>query len=84
MSDPYLPQPREFRDLVPWADPYIASLLNKLQRTAQAEGLHGDDLYGEDIYSGELVDDLPPPLDKDDRQDSWRPDWSHRHWPRGG
>ncbi len=78
MTDPYLPAPREFRDLVPWADPYIASLLNKLRRTALAEGLQMAD---ED--SGNVVDDLPPPLDKNDRHDTWRPDWSHRNWPRG-
>ena len=78
MTDPYLPAPREFRDLIPWADPYIASLLNKLRRTALAEGLQMAD---ED--SDNVVDDLPPPLDKNDRQDTWRPDWSHRNWPRG-
>jgi hypothetical protein len=82
MADPYLPQPREFQDLVPWADPYIASLLHKLQRSARAEGLHAAvDTYSD--YNDDVVNDLPPPLDKNDRQDQWRPDWSHRNWPRG-
>lgn len=42
MSDPYLPQPKGFRDLVPWADPYIASLLEKLSHTAAREGLYAE------------------------------------------
>lgn len=78
MTDPYLPQQREFRDLVPWADPYIASLLGKLRRTAAAE--YG--LDAGDRRTSYLDAELPPPLDKDDREDRWQPDWSQRNWPR--
>jgi hypothetical protein len=79
MTDPYLPPQREFRDLVPWADPYIAALLGKLRRTAAAEsGLRS--AFGADDY---LDAELPPPLDKEDREDHWQPDWSPRNWPRG-
>ncbi len=83
MSDPYLPARREFRDLVPWADPYIASLLTKLQRTAHSEERrNARSRFAADLHD-KLVDELPPPLDKDDREDHWRPDWSPRNWPRG-
>jgi len=37
MNDSYLPQARGFDDLVPWADPYIATLLHSLSRTAALE-----------------------------------------------
>lgn len=83
MSDPYLPVQREFRDLVPWADPYIASLLTKLQRTAHSEeSRNARSRFAAELHD-KLVDELPPPLDKDDREDHWRPDWSPRNWPRG-
>jgi len=71
-SDPYLPGPRGFEDLVPWADPYIASLLTKLGHAAQRE------------HRGSRVsNELPPPLDKGDRGNTWQADWSPRNWPRG-
>ncbi len=62
-----------FRDLVPWADPYIAALIEKLRAEADSEG----------VSHGETVDELPPrstggPADRND----WRPDWSPRNWPR--
>ncbi len=72
MSDPNLPRPRGFRDLVPWADPYIASLLAKLHRTAALE----------DGLSASAAGELPPPLDENDRQEPWEADWSPRNWPR--
>jgi hypothetical protein len=72
MSDPFLPQPREFRDLVPWADPYIAALLEKLRQRAVFE----------DELAARVSAELPPPLDKNDRGDAWRADWSERNWPR--
>ncbi len=78
MTDPYLPAPREFRDLVPWADPYITSLLNKLGRAAAAE--RG---WSEAAYESEAVGELPPPLDKEDRLGTWQADWTERDWPRG-
>ncbi|MGA7104666.1 MAG: hypothetical protein WBX49_04905, partial [Candidatus Deferrimicrobiaceae bacterium] len=49
MSDPFLPRDGGFRDLVPWADPYIAALIENLRRSAAME----DELHAE----------LPPPLD---------------------
>jgi hypothetical protein len=63
---------RGFHDLVPWADPYIAALIDKLRQAEDAEeGL-------------EAVDELPPPLDNGDpnRDSPWQTDWSPRNWPR--
>ncbi len=38
MTDPHEPQPQgAFRDLVPWADPYIVSLVEKLRNEQRAE-----------------------------------------------
>jgi hypothetical protein len=74
MSDPFLPNSGGFRDLVPWADPYIAALLEKLRRAADAEQ-HEAELK-------RAAAELPPPLDKDDRGDKWQADWSPRNWPR--
>jgi hypothetical protein len=73
MSDPFQPQEREFRDLVPWADPYIAALLEKLRQRAAFE----------DELAAKVAAELPPPLDKSDRGDRWEADWSGRAWPRG-
>ncbi len=66
---------RGFHDLVPWADPYIAALIDKLR--------HADDL--EEEASSDAVDELPPPLENDDsnRDTPFQPDWSPRNWPRG-
>jgi hypothetical protein len=71
MSDPFAPRTRGFRDLVPWADPYIVALIEKLRRTDEFE-------RGE---SGE-VNELPPPLesDRERRDDHWPFD---RPRPRG-
>ena len=74
MSDPYDPRPqRGFRDLVPWADPYIAALIEKLRISAESE-----------LCDGEATSELPPPLDSDDRfdNDGLQSDWSPRNWPR--
>jgi hypothetical protein len=73
MSDPF-PHPDGFRDLVPWADPYIAALLEKLRRQAADEEF--------DTLGGDPACELPPPLDKDGRGDKWQADWSERNWPR--
>lgn len=61
-----------FEDLVPWADPYIASLIDKLRAEAIRGG--GDN---------DLVNELPPRETGGgpDHAD-WRPDWSPRNWPR--
>lgn len=53
VSDPFDPCPNgDLAELVPWADPYIAALIEKLRRAA-ASGWRG---------SGPL-DELSPPLD---------------------
>jgi hypothetical protein len=64
-----------FQDLVPWADPYIAALIENLRRA--------EDSAEEGEVSG-AVDELPPPLgnDQDDRDEPWQADWSPRNWPR--
>jgi hypothetical protein len=73
MSDPHLPRSSGFRDLVPWADPYIAALVENLRRLAEFEG---------DLDSAPARAELPPPLGKDDRPQTWQADWSPRNWPR--
>ena len=74
MSDPLTVRRTEgFRDLVPWADPYITALIEKLRRT---------DEWSDSDH--QLSGELPPPLDSETpgrggRADSWRP----RNWPQG-
>ncbi len=73
MSDPFDPRPEDgFRDLVPWADPYIASLIDRLRRSVE-----------EDRSENYLVDEVPPPLDSRDADlgDSRSVQWSPRDWP---
>ena len=59
-----------FRELLPWADPYIASLIDKLRHSAGCDG----------------VDFVPkneaePPLDSPDRyNDRWDGQWHPRNW----
>jgi hypothetical protein len=64
-----------FRDLVPWADPYIAALVEKLR--------NADD-FPEEADRSDVVDELPPPFGNDqaDRDIPWQADWSPRNWPR--
>jgi hypothetical protein len=73
MSDPFAGRARGFRDLVPWADPYIASLVEKLRQLAALE---------DDVDSRRTRGELPPPLDNDERPQTWQTDWSPRNWPR--
>jgi hypothetical protein len=73
MSEGFVPRDRGFRDLVPWADPYIAALVERLRRVAALE---------EELNAPEVSGELPPPLDKEDRDDRWEADWSPRNWPR--
>jgi hypothetical protein len=69
-SDPLGHHPsRVFEDVVPWADPYILALVEKLRQS---------DL--EDQLDDELSAELPPPPFGDDAP--WQPDWSPRNWPR--
>jgi hypothetical protein len=75
MSDPLFGSSRGFRDLVPWADPYIAALLEKLRREAADEEL--------EAHARNAACELPPPLDRDNAGDKWQADWSERNWPRG-
>ena len=72
MSDPFDPRPNSFRDLVPWADPYIAALIEKLRRAAER-----------DRHDNGLIDELPPPLGTPDGDDDpcWPGQWSPRNWP---
>lgn len=85
MSDPYLPRTESFRDLSPFADPYIASLIENLERTAALEAsMEGDASYGNHYEPNRYeTGELPPPLDKEDRNQPWEADWSRRHRPRG-
>jgi hypothetical protein len=79
MSDPYGPQRKGFEDLVPWADPYIAALIDKLRRqSAEEDELLADD---ESCEWSEPAGELPPPLG-DQRDTPWEADWSPRNWPR--
>lgn len=69
MSDPFDPRPNDgFAELVPWADPYIAALIEKLRRTADS-----------DWRGGAPLDELSPPLGS---QDSRVDDASRTDWPR--
>ena len=71
MSDPFLPRDGGFRDLVPWADPYIAALMENLRRAASEQQREAD-----------ARNELPPPLDRDESENTWHVDWSPRNWPR--
>ena len=66
MRDPFAPRPREtFHDLVPWADPYIVALIEKLRRTYADEE--------DSLPLGRA--ELPPPLDSDrPDEDNWESD----------
>jgi len=88
MQDTFGYQPRGFNDLVPWADPYIAALIEKLRHAdpdaEDAEDNHADDTVAEtdeDRWLAEAAAELPPPLDNDEprREQSWEADWSRRH-----
>ena len=57
-----------FRDLMPWGDPYIVALMDKLRQADANEQADND-----------IAAELPPPLDSDDEDDYPRqPDWSPR------
>ncbi|MEX2113606.1 MAG: hypothetical protein WD845_10500 [Pirellulales bacterium] len=59
-----------FRELLPWADPYIASLIDKLRRSAGCDEV-------DFVPRGELE----PPLDSPDRRnDRWDGEWRPRNW----
>ncbi len=79
MSDPHLPAPRAFRDLVPWADPYIASLLHKLGCAESSEGPPRSD----ETRRSHLEADVPSALCRNERERPWRQDWMPPRWPRG-
>jgi hypothetical protein len=59
------------QELLPWADPYIAALIEKLRSSAEFGEAHGE---------------LSPPLESDNPagDDAWQADWSPRNWPREG
>ncbi len=60
-----------FQDLMPWGDPYIVGLMDKLRRADAIEQAEN-----------RIVAELPPPLDNDDADDyPWQPDWSPRDRP---
>ncbi len=59
-----------FQELLPWADPYIASLIDKLRRSAGCDGV--------DFVPR---DEMEPPLDSPDRRgDRWEGEWRPRSW----
>jgi hypothetical protein len=60
-----------FEDLVPWADPYIASLMAKLRRSMQDD----EDTQLEEETT-QLEAELPPPLES--TEPNWPSDWSRR------
>jgi hypothetical protein len=69
MSDAFHePGHREFRDLVPWADPYIASLIEKLRRGDSDEDRSADP--DDDGSAREL------------HPQRGETHWSPRNWPR--
>ncbi len=68
MSDSFHSQNRrEFRDLVPWADPYIAALIEKLRRSDVSE---------------DPADDPDCPAPSSARGHRREPHWAPRNWPR--
>ncbi len=62
-----------FQELLPWADPYIAALIEKLRTSPEFADADVD-----------AVDELPPPLESDNPagDEAWQADWSPRNWPR--
>jgi hypothetical protein len=73
MSDHSDPRPNDgFAELVPWADPYIAALIEKLRRAADVNG-----------RDSALIDELsaPPGPQDVEHQDVWPGDWQSRDWP---
>ena len=76
MNHPRGPRTAGFEDLIPWADPYISALIEKLRRECESEV--DDEPTGE----SPLASELPPPLN-DHRDAPWQADWSPRNWPRG-
>lgn len=72
MSDHLGPRTGGFEDLVPWADPYIAALIEKLRRAADFAA----SMEEEDSESDGPTGELPPPLNGDGEQDdAWQADW---------
>jgi hypothetical protein len=65
---------RGFEDLVPWADPYIVALVEKVRRDERLER-----------STSRQRAELPPPLDNGDPDlDGYRrATWSHRQRPNG-
>ena len=59
-----------FNDLMPWGDPYIVALVEKLRRSAELE----------EEADAEASAELPPPFDNDDADGdgSWQADWPRR------
>lgn len=67
-----------FEDLVPWADPYIKALVEKLKRTQELE----QSLDQAQSAAEGARAELPPPLESDNDLDSgWQVDWSSRDLP---
>lgn len=65
---------RGFEDLVPWADPYIVALVEKVRRDQRLERAAGSPWA-----------ELPPPLDSGDPnyENYRRPIWTRRQRPNG-
>ena len=86
-------QPSGYEELMPWADPYIVALIEKLRGTQEfadwgdesAEDQDDDELTERrDHRFGTPRAELPPPSPQDDAHDQrgWQADWSPRNWPR--
>ena len=83
MSDPYLPAPRAFQDLMPWADPYIASLLHKLGAESSEAAPRLAESRPDHLGSSHLEPYGPANLASNERHRPWRQEWMPRRWPRG-
>jgi hypothetical protein len=67
------PKPLPFRDLLPWADPYISGLIDRLRR------------HSERPWARPNPDDKPPQCEADPRLDELGPDYDDLYfgdnWP---
>jgi hypothetical protein len=63
------PRNRCFEDVIPWGDPYILALIEKLR---ELDAGNDDD--------PDATAELPPPLTGEPHEPS-EPDWSRRTWP---
>lgn len=75
-----------YQELLPWADPYIVALIEKLRSSQEFADLDHSTIDDDALDDGAIddaIDELPPPLESDNPNDAWQADWSPRNWPRG-